>query len=678
MSELPRRVGLLGGGVIGGGWAARFLLHGVDVVLYDPDPGASRKVGEVLANARRSVPRLMAGPMPAEGALTFVGSPEEAAEAVDFVQESAPERLELKQDLLARADKAAPPDLVFASSTSGLLPSRLQERMRHPERLVVGHPFNPVYLLPLVEMCAGRVQREGAVDEAAGIYRSIGMHPLVLDTEIDGFVADRLMEALWREALWLVHEGVATVGQIDDAVRFGAGLRWSAMGTFLLYRLAGGEGGMRHFIDQFGPALQWPWTKLVDVPELTDDLVDRIVEQSDAQAGGLTLRQLEALRDDSLVAVMHGLRTVGFAAGEVVAEHDERLSARVAGQTVDRGGAAVADHEFVEEHDRHVAVVWADGHRSTFHHLWLRDNCPCAECVHPQTRERTLDTFSLDPGIAPIAVQEAPGALAIEWPDGHRSSYDMAWLRATCSCATCRTSDLPPHRLWGAELAADLPEFDYAEVMATDAGLLRFVETIWTVGVGFVRDASNEQQARRDLPGRVGQIRETNFGPDFHVELPTGFQFLPCLVAEAPGGGYTLADGFWVADRIRADDPDSFRLLCDVPIPYRVHDETHDLRITAPVISRRPDGGYGGIRFDNALMSPLDVPLGLVEPLYTALRRFNDVARSDAAQITVRPREGDVMVFHNHRVLHGRTAFGPGLYVDGHEWRSRLRVLRRT
>ena len=148
-------VGLLGGGVIGGGWAGRFLLNGVDVKIYDPDPEAERKVAEVLANARRALRNLTDAPLPSEGTLSFVDSPEDAADGADYVQESAPERLELKQALLTAASRAAGPEVVFGSSTSGLLPTKIQAGMRFPERLVVGHPFNPVYLLPLVEVCGG-------------------------------------------------------------------------------------------------------------------------------------------------------------------------------------------------------------------------------------------------------------------------------------------------------------------------------------------------------------------------------------------------------------------------------------------------------------------------------------------------------------------------------------------
>ncbi len=323
-----RAVGLLGGGVIGGGWAARFLLNGVDVRLYDPDPDAPRKLDEILANARRAYGRLTLAPLPAEGALAFASTPEEAAEDVDFVQESAPERVDLKRDLLAAASRAARPDAVFASSTSGLRPTLLQSAMTGPERLTVGHPFNPVYLLPLVELCGGEQTAPETLDRAAAIYEHVGMKPLRLGVEIDGFVADRLLEALWREALWLVNDGVATVDEIDDAIRYGPGLRWSIMGTFLTYRIAGGEDGVRHFMEQFGPALQWPWTKLTDVPELTEGLLDTLERQSDAQAAGRSVRELERLRDDCLVSVLQALRVHDVGAGATLRSYESSLLGR--------------------------------------------------------------------------------------------------------------------------------------------------------------------------------------------------------------------------------------------------------------------------------------------------------------------------------------------------------------
>jgi carnitine 3-dehydrogenase / betainyl-CoA thioesterase len=321
-------VGLLGGGVIGGGWAARFVLNGIDVRLYDPDPDAPRKVDLMLENARHALGRLTYAPLPAPGGLTFVASPEEAAEGASFIQENAPERIDLKRELLAAASRVAPSEVVIASSTSGLLPSLLQEGMEHPDRLTVGHPFNPVYLLPLVEVCGGAATAPEAIERAAELYRSVGMHPLVVRREVDGFIADRLLEAIWREALWLVHDEVATVEEIDDAIRYGPGLRWSSMGTFLLYRIAGGEAGMRHFMEQFGPALQWPWSKLTDVPDLTEELLERIVQQSDTQAAGRSVNELERLRDDCLVAVLQALRANGVGAGETVADYERMLIER--------------------------------------------------------------------------------------------------------------------------------------------------------------------------------------------------------------------------------------------------------------------------------------------------------------------------------------------------------------
>jgi carnitine 3-dehydrogenase len=154
-------------------------------------------------------------------------------------------------------------------------------------------------------------------------------------TEVDGFLADRLLEALWREALWLVSDDVATVAEVDDAIRFGAGLRWAQMGTFLTYRIAGGEAGMRHFLAQFGPALEWPWTKLTDVPELTPELVEKIASQSDAQAAGLSVRELEQLRDDNLVALLQALRSQRYGAGAILTEHEARLFEQSDGASVD-------------------------------------------------------------------------------------------------------------------------------------------------------------------------------------------------------------------------------------------------------------------------------------------------------------------------------------------------------
>ena len=367
-----RRIGLIGGGVIGAGWAARAVLNGLDVAVCDPDPDAGRKLGEVLDNARRAWTQLTEAPLPPPGTLRVLRSVEASAAGAQFIQESLPEQEELKRGLLKRADAVAAPEVVIASSTSGLLPSRLQAGLRAPERLLVGHPFNPVYLVPLVEVCGGARTCTEALDSASAFYRRLGMHPLRVRQEIDGFIADRLMEALWREALWLVHDGVATAAEIDDAVRFGPGLRWSFLGTFLTYRIAGGEKGMRHFMAQFSPALKWPWTKLTDVPELDAALLDRIVTQSDAQAaahpGDSSLCGLERLRDDCLVSVLQALRRQDFAAGATLRAYEADLRARAAAI----GTAAAGDAAPLRLHAARVLPDWIDYNGHMTEHRYLQ------------------------------------------------------------------------------------------------------------------------------------------------------------------------------------------------------------------------------------------------------------------------------------------------------------------
>jgi carnitine 3-dehydrogenase len=302
MSATIRTVAIVGSGVIGAGWAARCLSRGLDVTAWDPASDAEERL---RAAVEKAWPALEAAGLERAngGRLRFVPTLAEAVRDADYVQENAPEREELKQGLLAEIDAAARPDVVVATSTSGLLPTKLQARMAHPERLVVGHPFNPVYLLPLVEVVGGKQTAPESIARAAAFYRSVGMRPLHVRTEIEGFVADRLMEALWREALWLVKDGVATTEEIDAAVVYGCGLRWSLMGTFLTFHLAGGEGGMRHMLHQFGPALKLPWTKLV-APELTDDLIDRVAGGCEDQAAGRSINDLEKRRDEFLVRLL--------------------------------------------------------------------------------------------------------------------------------------------------------------------------------------------------------------------------------------------------------------------------------------------------------------------------------------------------------------------------------------
>ena len=320
-----RRAAAIGCGVIGAGWIARFRLNGIDVRAFDPSPDARRVVDAVHDNALLSWSELDLEPAPESiGTLTMCTSVDDAVADAQLVVESVPERLDVKHVTLAAIDNTAPPEATIASSTSGFRPTVLAEPLQRPERLIVGHPFNPVYLLPLVEVVAGQ-RTDGSVVERAGEwYRSLGMHPLLVRTEIDAHIADRLMEAVWREALWLVHDGIATTEEIDDAIRYGFGLRWAQMGLFETYRVAGGEGGMRHFISQFGECLTWPWTKLMDVPDLDDELIDTIATQSDAQSGHLDVRELERIRDRNVAAMLLALERNAWGAGRTIAAMRER------------------------------------------------------------------------------------------------------------------------------------------------------------------------------------------------------------------------------------------------------------------------------------------------------------------------------------------------------------------
>ena len=319
-----RTLGLLGTGVIGGGWAARALHFGIDVVAADLRPEMEDWIRGAVANAEGALSRLTLAPLPPKGKLSFTTDPNAMARQADFIQENIPEQLELKQRVLADVSRHAPPDVVIASSTSGLMPSDLQQGMATPERFLVAHPFNPVYLLPLVELVGGRQTAAATLDGAARFFTYIGMHPLKVRREVPGHLTDRLQEALWREILHMVNEDVATTGELDDSIVYGPGLRWAGMGTNLIYHLAGGETGMRHMLRQFGPALKWPWTRL-EAPELTEELIDKMVAGTHAQAAGRSIRELERLRDDYLVAIQQVLREYNIGAGATLRSLEERL-----------------------------------------------------------------------------------------------------------------------------------------------------------------------------------------------------------------------------------------------------------------------------------------------------------------------------------------------------------------
>jgi carnitine 3-dehydrogenase len=323
---MTRKAAIIGGGVIGGGWAARFLLNGWDVGVFDPDPEAERKINAVLSNARLALPALSDVPMPPEGKLTFHGTIGEAVEGAEYVQESVSERIDLKKKVYAQLQQANP-GVLIGSSTSGFKASDLQDGSPAPHNIIVAHPFNPVYLLPLSEVSGSPKNSPEVVAKTVQIMKDIGMFPLVLKKEIDAFIGNRFLEAVWREALWMLVDGVATTSEIDDAIRMGFGLRWGQMGLFETYRVAGGEAGMRHFMAQFGPALKWPWTKLMDVPEFNDALVDLVATQSDAQSGAYGIRELERIRDQNLIGFLRALKERNWGAGKVLLAHDAARAA---------------------------------------------------------------------------------------------------------------------------------------------------------------------------------------------------------------------------------------------------------------------------------------------------------------------------------------------------------------
>jgi carnitine 3-dehydrogenase len=229
MAKANKKIAVLGAGLIGAGWAARFSYCGYEVGLYDTSAGVEKRAREVIGRGHKALSALAGKRKPAT--IRFTTDLEAALEGAAFVQEAAPEREAVKRELFKSVSKALGPEVVIASSSSAFLPTRLQKGMTNPERILVGHPFNPVYLIPLCEIVPGKATAMAAVKKAKALYDAVGMQSLIMDKEIDAYIANRLQEALWTEALHLVDRGIATAGQIDDAVAFGPGLRWAFMGT---------------------------------------------------------------------------------------------------------------------------------------------------------------------------------------------------------------------------------------------------------------------------------------------------------------------------------------------------------------------------------------------------------------------------------------------------------------
>ena len=296
------KVAVVGTGVIGSGWITRMLAHGNEVIATDPSEGAyERMLAQVKQNWPYAEQMGLADNASLEN-LTFTTDLKEAVKEVEHIQENVPEGEEIKDTVLREIDFYASPYATIGSSTSGIMPSELQKNLSHPERLVVAHPFHPVYILPLVEIVPGKQTSEENTIKAKQFYEGIGMDVLHVRHEIEGHIADRLMEALWREALHIVNDGIATTEEVDKAFTHAAGLRYAQYGPFMTFHLAGGEGGMRHMLKQFGPALKKPWTKLV-APELTEDLYDKVVTGSEASSQGYTMSELDQKRNEFLIKV---------------------------------------------------------------------------------------------------------------------------------------------------------------------------------------------------------------------------------------------------------------------------------------------------------------------------------------------------------------------------------------
>ncbi len=298
------RVAVIGAGTIGSGWAAYFLSRGLEVSASDPAPGGADALRRFIDSAWPALDALGLADGADPSRVTFGPDPAAAAEGAGFVQESGPDRVETKQALLERIGAVLGPEVIIASSSSNLMPSQIQARCPHPERVVVGHPFNPPHLIPLVEVCGGEQTAAEVVDRAVRFYRAIGKHPIRLNKEMPGHVSNRLQAAIWREAAFLVEQGVVSVADVDAAVAKGPGIRWALMGPALTHHLGGGAGGLRYLWQNFGPAVLWP-----HLGAQTDsaELLDKLVSGVEAAAEPRSMADWARWRDRKLVAILKEL-----------------------------------------------------------------------------------------------------------------------------------------------------------------------------------------------------------------------------------------------------------------------------------------------------------------------------------------------------------------------------------
>ena len=295
-----KKIAVIGTGVIGTGWIIRCLAHNFKVTAYDRDPKLKKKIIHEIRRASPFVKKLFKKKKINLKNLKYVTSLEAALKDADFIQENATENYKIKTKLMNLIGKYAKNNAIISSSSSGLLPTKIYSKCRNPARTMIGHPFNPVYLCPGVEVVAGKKTKTKFLNKASKFYKSISMNPIIVKKELPGYLADRLQEALWREGLHIINEGYATTKDLDRAIEDGPGLRWSLMGTFLTFHLAGGKLGMKHMLKQFGPALKLPWTKL-KAPKLSKKLSDRVISGTKSQAKGKSVAMISSIRDEYLV-----------------------------------------------------------------------------------------------------------------------------------------------------------------------------------------------------------------------------------------------------------------------------------------------------------------------------------------------------------------------------------------
>jgi carnitine 3-dehydrogenase len=305
MTQTIQTAAIIGTGVIGASWATAFLARGMDVVAADPASGAEQALRGTVAAQWTAMQQIGLSPGASLERLRFAASPEDAVAEVDFVQENGPERLDVKRDLFRRLDEAAPTSSLLATSTSTITISEFQDACRrHPERVVLGHPFNPPHLIPLVEVGGGKLTSEDAIERALAFYRAIGKHPIRLRREIKGHVANRLQAALWQEAFHLVSSGVASVADVDAAIAHGPGLRWSLLGPFLNLHLSGGEGGIGGLFDKpLWQATEGMWRNLGSL-SVDADLGNRVMAGVTDEIGARDLAELVRQRDEALVKLL--------------------------------------------------------------------------------------------------------------------------------------------------------------------------------------------------------------------------------------------------------------------------------------------------------------------------------------------------------------------------------------